>query len=282
MKTYPSSKKVRRLADITVSAHAYNARALGGSVSAKASSGLWSLTFDLMLAGVWDSLYEVGIFAGVGNLNGCLAKLKSAPGAPTNLTNYNFVSGDVSASGLTGDGTTKYLSTGVTPSTFASPTSMSIGFHAVTSDYRTADVWPIGSNSSLGHCRLGTNIGSAAGWHSTSISTSGSAPYALGVSQAATSGVIAVSRTTNTDLRIFRNTSQIALNTADASTSSPYGLPATPLYLFARNNGSGAAEYRTTATLASYFIAKGLTPSRMKVLSDALNNYAKLFNANSY
>ena len=57
-------------------------------------------------------LLDVMPFAG-GNLAGCLTKLWHLPSAPT-ITNFNFVEGDYSRnSGLTGNGTSKYLNSNV-------------------------------------------------------------------------------------------------------------------------------------------------------------------------
>jgi hypothetical protein len=43
-----------------------------------------------------------------------------------NWTNHNFVSGDLSVNGLTGDGSTKYLDTGFIPNSYLSQTSVSV------------------------------------------------------------------------------------------------------------------------------------------------------------
>ncbi|OJV02187.1 MAG: hypothetical protein BGO12_05965, partial [Verrucomicrobia bacterium 61-8] len=67
--------------------------------------------------GLWLSISEMGIFLGVSSLPACLAKARYAAGTPSLLTNFNFVAGDHTpagaASGLRGDGATKYLATGV-------------------------------------------------------------------------------------------------------------------------------------------------------------------------
>ncbi len=66
--------------------------------------------------GVWPSIAEMGVFLGVADLSSCLVKARYAAGTPSVLTNYNFVAGDYTpsggASGIKGDGSTKYLSTG--------------------------------------------------------------------------------------------------------------------------------------------------------------------------
>ncbi len=71
--------------------------------------------------GLWPSVSELGVFLGVANLPSCLVKARYAAATPPMLTNFNFVAGDFTptgaAGGLKGDGSTKYLSSGVDQAT---------------------------------------------------------------------------------------------------------------------------------------------------------------------
>ncbi len=66
--------------------------------------------------GLWSLIDEIYPYCG-SSLNGALVKFKNAVGSPGVMTNHNFVGGDYaergSSGGLTSDGSTKYLDTGL-------------------------------------------------------------------------------------------------------------------------------------------------------------------------
>ena len=95
----------------------------GGSVSATTMQAVDRFCRSIDSAGIRDRFYRMGIFAG-SNLNAALVPLYRGPslggtqyGDATD-TNNNFVAGDYAESnGLKGNGSTKYLATGL-PMTF--------------------------------------------------------------------------------------------------------------------------------------------------------------------
>ncbi|AFY72016.1 hypothetical protein Pse7367_3793 (plasmid) [Thalassoporum mexicanum PCC 7367] len=86
----------------------------GGTISSAAIAASDQLVRGLKADGLWNLLQEVYPFCG--DFNAALVKLKTVTGQNV-LTNHNFVSGDyIESTGLTSNGTTKYLGTDFTPS----------------------------------------------------------------------------------------------------------------------------------------------------------------------
>ena len=99
-----------------------NVYANGGTVSTATANAVNTFCNDIESAGLRDRFYRLNLFAGTG-LSAALVPLFRGPSlggtqfGNTTDTNNNFVSGDYSesgaAAGLTGNGSTKYLATGL-------------------------------------------------------------------------------------------------------------------------------------------------------------------------
>jgi hypothetical protein len=101
----------------------------GGSVSASTMRAVSKFCADIDAAGIRDKLYRVNLFAGTG-LNACLVPLYRGPsrtgtqyGNTTDTNQGPFVSGDYAetgaSGGLKGNGSSKYLDTGLPGNTFS-------------------------------------------------------------------------------------------------------------------------------------------------------------------
>ena len=95
----------------------------GGSVSATTMQAVDRFCRSIDGAGIRDRFYRLNLFCG-GNLNAVLVPLYRGPSASGSTfgdaadTNFNFVAGDYAENdGLKGNGSTKYLATGL-PMTF--------------------------------------------------------------------------------------------------------------------------------------------------------------------
>jgi hypothetical protein len=87
-------------------------RAAGGTVSWATLQATSAFVRQCKAAGIWHKLNRVNLFCG-DQLAACLVPLKVGSGVQTE-SSVNFVAGDYSeATGLTGNGSTKYLNTGV-------------------------------------------------------------------------------------------------------------------------------------------------------------------------
>ena len=110
----------------------------GGSVSSSTFQAVEVFCRSIESAGIRDRFYRLNLFAG-SNLSAALVPLYRGPSlggtqyGNTTDTNSNFVSGDYSesgaAAGLTGNGSTKYLATGL-PQTYTGNNAIhqAIGF----------------------------------------------------------------------------------------------------------------------------------------------------------
>jgi hypothetical protein len=106
--------KVVRPGDVASELTDYSTRlvAAGGTISAVSLAAVGGFIQNCKLFNLWDKLIDVAPFAG-NQLAGALVKLKYPTGTGL-LTNNNFVNGDYTeATGLLGNGTTKYLETNI-------------------------------------------------------------------------------------------------------------------------------------------------------------------------
>jgi hypothetical protein len=133
----------------------------GGTVSSTTLSAVSTFCRSIdATAGLRACFYRLNLFCGTG-LSACLVPLYRGPASGgtqygnTTETNNNFVSGDYnetgSSSGLTGNGTSKWLNTGV-PANFLSASNihMGVGLLAVGATTGARDIigaWNNGSNT---------------------------------------------------------------------------------------------------------------------------------------
>lgn len=106
--------RLRAQANYDPAAMDWYARVLtaGGTASATTVAAVSKFAAQCRLAGIWTKLNRVNLFCG-GQLTAALVPLKVGAGSATD-TNINFVSGDYTeATGLTGNGSSKLISTGL-------------------------------------------------------------------------------------------------------------------------------------------------------------------------
>lgn len=236
----------------------------GGTQSAATKAAVNAFVVSAKANGYWDKLTRINLFCG-DNLAACLVPLKVGGGSATD-TNNNFVAGDYSeATGLTGNGTTKYLNTGL------------LGTALTANDTHVA-VYNRTGGSVGGGVSLGAWSSSGQLLHLLAIYTDGScysSQYDTGsgaVSVASTTaGFYVGSRLSATDHKLFRNGSSIASNATGGGTR-----PAVAFFVFARNDVGTPALFMSHA-FAGYSIGYGLTAGNvtayntdLEVFQDAL------------
>jgi hypothetical protein len=106
--------------DSDAQAYFNNIVANSGSIGTSAKSAINTFVQGLKSDGLWSLCNEIGIFVGVDQLAGAVVKLKDGTGGTQpNLVATNLVSGDYVATGSTagikGNGSNKYLNTGLNP-----------------------------------------------------------------------------------------------------------------------------------------------------------------------
>jgi hypothetical protein len=119
-----------------------------GSVSTATANAVTTFCNAVDAAGIRDKFYRLNLFCGTG-LNACLVPLYRAPslsgtqyGNATDTNNGPFVSDDYvetgASGGLTGNGTSKYLNTGLSPSFAGSTGDIHAASFAMTLDLNSS------------------------------------------------------------------------------------------------------------------------------------------------
>lgn len=231
--------------------------AAGGSVSQATYSAVVKFSRSCKAAGIWDKLNRVNLFCG-DQLTAALVPLKVGAGNATD-TNVNFVSGDYTESaGLTGNGSSKYLATGVSDAVFGLTAHVAAYLRVVPSQVLAGI---IGSNATLlqrtTDPRTATRIGSAS--------------QEASINGAATPAFLVGSRTSSTAIALYRNGTVLATN-SNAVTDGTGGA----INVFAR--GSGFNDRFENGTLGAYSVGPSLSNPEvaayntiMEAFQDALN-----------
>lgn len=210
----------------------------GGTYSAADLNAMSTAIASLRAEGLWSKMTLFGPLYG-GDLTAALVQYRS--GSWVTATNVNFVAGDYTrATGLTGNGSTKYLRTGLVASTGLTTNSTHLALYNRSSSTGAAGrQLQIGSQVAGG---LGDRINLYAPFND---STAYSDQYNLSTPGGRVDGAITApfgfvigTRTAANVHTIYRNGAQVATN---ATTGG--ALPAFELYVFAINNGGAPTEH---------------------------------------
>jgi hypothetical protein len=246
--------------DPDTTAYLANITAAGGTISANSLDAVDRLVKGLKADGLWPLLHEIYTFSG--DFAAALVKLKTITGQNT-LTNHNFVSGDYSeASGLTGNGSSKYLQTGYIPSTYATLNSTSIGAWNPGNTTSSPSFAFACQNDSANRLAISAPSGGTArvisdlydvsnGRLSTNISTT---PFEF----------LSSTRRSATDHEAYQNGISLGSNSTSGGT-----LPIYEAYCFAINNAGSPLSY-SDHTYSLILAGLGLSTSQM------LNLYNRL------
>jgi hypothetical protein len=251
-------------------------RTNGGSVNGSTLMAVSRFCRAIDAAGVRDRFYRLNLFCGEG-LEAALVPLyraesrtASARGNTTD-TNNNFVSGDFnntgSSSGLNGNGSTKFLNTGLPANALTgSNTHMGIGLLA--------------NNASgvQGHDAMGVFNSLQA--HIVSVRRVNNSLFSSTFGNFATNSASAGDSVNQTNLAIgnivaawpsfYRNGS---VSGATATTSNDYPSAHAHFVFAAHNNGTSASVY-ANIRLGWYSIGLTMTSSQVVSFNNALNNFA--------
>lgn len=246
--------------------------AAGGTVSSGTQSAALTFLQAIYAANLRGVFLRLNLFAG-DSLTAALIPLfrASSYGAPVvgNAldTNINFVSGDYSEStGLKGNGSSKYLSTGVT--TESLPIAISVHLAASGTSISTSGAATLvgsfdGTAASL--CSMESSItvsGSSRTAFRSGTFTDGQFPV---VTPSGTESHVVGTRTSATAAALYRGGSSVATST----TRTVASVSARSLHVFASSNGASVSNYNA-ARLTSYSIGSGLTAAQVSAYSTAL------------
>jgi hypothetical protein len=248
----------------------------GGVISTTTIRAVSEFCRAVDTAGIRGRFVRLNLFAG-GNLSGALVPLYRAAsyggtvvGGSTD-TNANFVTGDYAetgaSGGLTGNGTSKYLSCGASILSQLSVGSAHISISGVSlTSGGAADVSPIGSSTGTG----GNNIAILQTKASTAavnrVFVNGTPTAFIDAATAISSGQIIGSSVATNDLRIFQNGTQ---NGSTLTTSRSGTLTANAVFVFANNTNGTAASF-ASARMTSYSIGSGLTAAQAATFAAAI------------
>lgn len=229
----------------------------GGTVADATYNAVAAFVQSASDAGYWAKINRMNLMCG-NQLAAALVPLKVGGGAAVDAPT-NFVSGDYTeATGLLGNGSSKYLDTGLNPST------------ALTANNTHLAVYNRSSATASGNYTMGAYTGGGAAFIGLA------APNSAGTGQAfqydATAGgllpapsplstpygMVVGSRTSSTYHAIYRNGAGLTSAVAAASGS----LPNSSIFVFAAK-GDGLPTGHVPAQLAGYSIGAGLTPGEV-------------------
>lgn len=235
----------------------------GGTMSATTRAAVNAFVLAAKANGYWTKLTRINLFCG-DQLDAALVPLKVGGGSATD-TNNNFVAGDYSeATGLTGNGTTKYLDTGLLANALsANDTHLALYNRSSTVSQGGAFGINIAGNQLMGFFPL--TDGSFYSYHydtgGGAVAVAASTPY----------GFVVGSRTSATSHVLYRNAVSLASNATSGGS-----LPAGAIFVYARNVDGSPATYMASP-IGAYSIGSGLTGANvtsyntdMETFQDAL------------
>lgn len=247
----------------------------GGSVSSSTLKAVNDFCKSIDAAGIRDKFYRLNLFCGTG-LEAALVPLyrgASRTGTQygnTTDTNVNFVSGDYvetgSTAGLTGNGSTKYLNTGLAP-------------NAVTEIGSTGHlaVHGVVNPSTSGNAVIGTDNGSTQFYWLRQIGatlyrfsgTYGGTVTSGNVDNSWLAGSFVLqTRRSATDLETLVNAASVNTVTTSASPSAI----ATAFYVFAGNRNNSPIIHAAN-TLGGYSIGASMTSAQVSSYYTAMKTF---------
>lgn len=256
----------------------------GGAVSATTAQAVSTFCAAIDAAGIRDRFARLNLFCG-SNLSAALVPLYRSTAAGGTLlgnstdTNNNFVSGDYaetgSAGGLAGNGTTKFLNTGLNQSTVDSngfghlSVFLRAGNYTGLYTYRMIGLIQTTPSNQLYLIDVRNQGG---GGHTAVIGAS----TAIGLSLTIQSSPLhmVITRSSATSSQFYVNASLIAADTISRTTASV----ASPNYVFAENRVGTGAQTFSAVTLAGYSIGTALTQSQATAFYMAMTTFQTAMN----
>jgi hypothetical protein len=232
----------------------------GGSASSGTLSAMNTFCNSINSAGLRDKFYRLNLFCG-NNLTSCLLPIyfgqrwNSFPyGFANGDRNFNFITGDYTESGasggLLGDGSTKYLDTGVTISQIGTIGHVSC-YHKGVMSTSGANVLIRGSDGNNG---IGIDINAGINLIRGFWSPANTASFATN-----SGGHYLVTRTSSTSMVLYTN-GATSRGDSTNTTSVSFPISSWTLYVFALNN-VGVASSLCPTRIQGYSIGTEMTQS---------------------
>lgn len=245
----------------------------GGTVSGSTLNAVNKFCRSIDAAGIRDRFYRLNLFCGTG-LSACLVPLYRAESSTatargnTTDTNANFVSGDYvetgSGGGLAGNGSTKYLNTGVAANAVAF-SDRHLCVYEIARTTATFDI-AIGARSSSPTTYFEITSFSAATTYSFRSSDTVTSANDSGYT-AAGAMMLGVHPTSNTGV-LYRN----GVSAATASFSSRLNTYNGAIFVFAGNSDGSAVDH-SSSRIGAYSIGLAFTDSQALAYYNALQAF---------
>lgn len=237
--------------------------AAGGTYSTPTLDAVSDFCVSAKANGYWSKINRINLICG-NNLTAARVPLKVGGGASID-TNVSFVSGDYSEStGLTGNGSTKHLRTGLTPN------------GTLTLNDTHLAVYNRAPNATGGQIGVGVDDGvsffqiysplSTGTFFSDQYNSSGAAGRVSGAITAPYRLLVA-SRTASNSHVVYKDGASVASNATSGG-----GLPNLAFYVFAANSNGTAGQF-TAMPLAAYSIGAGLTAGEVASFSTDIQTF---------
>lgn len=253
-------------------------RTNGGSVSGTTLTAVDRFVKAIHRAGIRDRFFRLNLFCGNSDANLAAVRTPLFRGPSLTATqfgnatdtNLNFGPGDYAetgaSGGLLGNGSSKYLATGLVPSSVLTRGDTHLSVHVVAAPTSGAFIPAIGAFEGSGQTSLiishnAATLASPFGYEDFN-SVNG---YVSG-SQNNPVGHLLGSSVSAADRRAFRNGTQSG-STGQASMTG--ALTANQVFVFSRNL-NGAANLFSNARLAGYSIGAGMTAAQVLSFSAAM------------
>jgi hypothetical protein len=252
----------------------------GGTVSATTAAAVNDFCTAIDAAALRDRFYRLNLFAGTG-LNACLVPLYVGPtsrgikyGGATDTNWGPFVSGDYvetgASGGLTGNGTSKYLTTGLTPANLPDFSTGHLSVYSANA-FGGSTIYALLSSLGAGYAEnYAIEANRAAGGLYGAWGKGGTFSTLATQAQGAGNGHTLIARTSSTDLSAYRNTSGTAI--ATSSTSVTPATSSSQWAVFAHGTGGSPLNY-AAARLGGYSIGASMTGSQAAAFYTAMQAF---------
>jgi hypothetical protein len=224
--------------------------AAGGTYSGTTLSALSTFIKSAKANSYWTKIVCFNPIAG-NQLTAALIQYTS--GSWASATNHNFVNGDYTeATGITGNGSTKYIDTGLVPATSLTLNSTHLAIYNRSSSASASGGVHIGADDAARSLRLFAPFTDGTCYLDMYDTANGRVSSAA---LASAYGFVIGSRTASNAEAIYRNGSSLATSSLAQTSGLPIGQST---YVFCRNF-NGAASNFVAHVLAAYSIGAGLS-----------------------
>lgn len=238
-----------------------------GTYSAATLTAVDTFVKAAKASGYWTKLNRINLFAG-DQLAAALVPLKVGGGNATD-TNVNFVAGDYTeATGLTGDGTTKYLRTGLIPSVSLTANDVHMAMYNRSGGVFDSVMGILQGGAGAQNLRLYAPLNDGKIYFDAYNQTDGRAVSSI---LTAPFGLLTGSRTSAGAIAVYEGGTSVGSAATSGGT-----VPTTEAYIFAVNV-DGVAASHTAQPIGAYSIGSGLSAAdvtayntHMEAFQDAL------------